>query len=330
MDVSAKPVVVVSKCLEFDQCRYNGVKIRSPEVANLKPFLNFVPLCPEMEIGLGVPRDPIRIILQEQSAPAEKSPKKEKRLVQPDTGRDFTGSMKDFLDSFFEKLQVVDGFILKEKSPSCGIRRVKIYPGPGKVPVAFQDSGFFGGAVLERFAHLPLEDEGRLRNARIREHFLTRLYAVSRFRLLKQSPSFSRLVDFQARNKYLFMAYNTTRLRMLGRITANREKKPLPEVLAEYEPHFYKVFAKMPSHTSPVNVLQHALGFVSKKITVEERRFFLGLLRGYREGKQPLSAALGVMKSWILRFGVAYLGQQTFFEPFPEDLMQAPGGLPGK
>ncbi|MCK4763430.1 MAG: DUF1722 domain-containing protein [Candidatus Aminicenantes bacterium] len=239
MIVSAKPVVVISKCLEFDKCRYNGEIISSPEVARLKPLLNFITICPEMETGLSVPRHPVRIISHE----------KKHRLLQPDTGRDITSAMNAFLDTFFAKLQVVDGFILKEKSPSCGTRKTKIYPGPGKVPPLALGAGFFGSAALKRFPHLPIESEERLTDSSIKEHFLTRLFAVFRFRLLKQSPSFSRLEDFQARHKPLFMAYNREETLILEDIAANRKKKPLAEALAEYEPHFYKVFAKIP-HTS--------------------------------------------------------------------------------
>jgi uncharacterized protein YbgA (DUF1722 family)/uncharacterized protein YbbK (DUF523 family) len=312
MDILEKPVVVVSKCLGFAHCRWNGLTIVAPAVERLKTAVNFLTVCPEVEIGLGVPRDPIRVVKQ----------KGDIMLVQPATGRNLTKLMKDFVASYLAGLAEVDGFILKEKSPSCGTRRVKIYPGPGKAPVAAQGPGFFGGAVLEKFAHLPSEDEGRLNNFKIREHFLTRLFAVFRFRKLKHSPSFFRLVEFQAQNKLMFMAYNRQRMIDMGKITANHEKKSLQEVLTDYESHFYRVFAAIPRYTSNINVLMHAFGYVSKRIAKEERDFFLGMLEKYRDEHLPLSALTGVLKAWIIRFEVEYLRQQTFFDPYPESLME--------
>jgi len=179
MDILEKPVVVVSKCLGFDHCRWNGLIIHSTVIESLKELVNFVTLCPEVEIGLGVPRDPIRLIRQ----------KGEIKLVQPTTGRDYTKTMSDFVNSYLSGLERVDGFILTEKSPSCGTRRVKIYPGPGRVPVIERGSGFFGGAVMEKFPNLPIEDEGRLNNYKIREHFLTRLFAA--FSSRKRRKAFS-------------------------------------------------------------------------------------------------------------------------------------------
>jgi len=312
MTPSEKPVVVVSKCLGFAPCRWNGLTIQSPAVEQLGKEVEFLTVCPEVEIGLGVPRDPIRIIRQKGNT----------MLFQPATGRDVTRPMRQYVASYLSGLEVIDGFILKEKSPSCGTRRVKIYPGPGKVPVAAQGPGFFGGAVLEKFAHLPIEDEGRLNNFKIREHFLTRLFAAFRFRQLKYSPTFHRLVQFQAQNKLLFMAYHQQRMRTMGKIVANTDKKPLPEVLEEYEPHFYSVFSAIPRYTSNINVLMHAFGYVSKRITKQERVFFLDMLEKYRDERLPLSALIGVMKAWIIRFEVEYLQQQTFFDPYPESLME--------
>lgn len=172
MDILEKPVVVVSKCLGFAPCRWNGLTIHSAVVERLKAEVHFVTLCPEVEIGLGVPRDPIRLIKQ----------KGEIKLVQPATGRDCTQAAADFVNSYLSGLETVDGFILKEKSPSCGTHRVKIYPGPGQVPLTDRGAGFFGGAVMGKFPHLPIEDEGRLNNDKIREQFLTRVFAVFRFR----------------------------------------------------------------------------------------------------------------------------------------------------
>ncbi len=175
----SRPKVVVSKCLEFDHCRYNGDMIRSPIVAKLKDYVDFLPVCAEMEIGLGVPRKPVRIVLDNG----------EHRLVQPSSGKDVTEDMTAFCTNFFDSLEDVDGFILKFRSPSCGIKDVKVYPAAIKSGAVEKTAGFFGGEVLKRYPFLPIEDEGRLRNARIKEHFMTKLFTLASFRKIKSEGS---------------------------------------------------------------------------------------------------------------------------------------------
>ena len=165
-----KPVVVVSKCLGFAHCRFNGLTISSHTVDKLKPHVDFKPVCPEVEIGLGVPRDPIRVVKEAGKL----------RLLQPATGNDVTGKMTEFAESFLGAVEDADGFILKSRSPSCGIKDVKMYSDMEKRSSGVRGSGFFGGAVIDKFPNLPVEDEGRLTNFRIREHFLTKLFTIAR------------------------------------------------------------------------------------------------------------------------------------------------------
>jgi len=307
-----KPIVVVSKCIEFAQCRYNGLSISSEVVKALKPHVDFVPVCPEVEIGLGVPRDPIRVV----------STKETRRLMQPSTGADVTSKMLRFAESFLESLAAVDGFILKSRSPSCGFKDVKVFSGMGKEAAMAKGSGFFGGAVLERFPGYPAEDEGRLLNFRIREHFLTSLYARARFRAIAQRCEMKDLVEYHARNKFLLMAYHQKEMRVLGRIVANPEKKKVRAVFEEYEAHLRSALANPPRYTSSINVLMHALGYFSDGLSRSEKAFFLESLEKYRAGKIPLSATLSVVSSWLARFKNEYLEKQTFFAPYPEALVE--------
>ncbi|MCO5380879.1 MAG: DUF523 and DUF1722 domain-containing protein [Methanosarcina barkeri] len=209
-----RPKVVVSKCLEFDHCRYNGDMISSPIVAKLKEHVDFVPVCAEVEIGLGIPRSPVRIILDNG----------EHRLVQPVSGKDVTEDMKAFCTKFLDSVGEVDGFILKFRSPSCGFKDIKVYPSIGKSGAIEKTSGYFGGAVLKKYPFLPVEDEGRLKNSRIKEHFLTKLFVLAAFRKVKSEGSMKDLVRFHTDNKYLLMAYSQAELRKLGAIVANKEK----------------------------------------------------------------------------------------------------------
>jgi uncharacterized protein YbgA (DUF1722 family)/uncharacterized protein YbbK (DUF523 family) len=312
MQEFVQPVVTVSKCLGFAKCRYNGQTIPDAFVEKLNSYVKFRPVCPDVEIGLGVPRAPVRII----------SVKGNLRLMQPATGLDITDRMRNFADSHLSSLQEVDGFILKFRSPSCGIKEVKIYPGIGKVGALGKGCGFFGNAVMEKFPHLPVEDEGRLLNLRIREHFLTRLFTLASFRDIRKRKSMRTLVRFHTENKFLLMAYSQSQLRTLGKIVANHENRPLTEVLENYQHEVFQAFSRPPKYTSNINTFLHALGYVSKGLSKKEKAFLLDLLEKYRLGKTTLACLTNLLKSWIIRFEDDYLTQQTFFSPYPEELME--------
>jgi uncharacterized protein YbgA (DUF1722 family)/uncharacterized protein YbbK (DUF523 family) len=306
------PRVVVSRCLGFEKCRYDGSVISDPTVPMLKPHVEFITPCPEKEIGLGVPRDPVRLV-QDNG---------EKRLFQPATGKDVTDDMRSYIDQFLDGLGEVDGFILKHRSPSCGLSNVKIYYGFDEKVNHFRGKGMFGEAILSSHGSLPVEDEGRLRNFSIREHFLIRLYTMASFREFKQNPSMRGLVDFHTNNKFLFMAFNQETMHELGRITANHEQQPLEKVIGSYEVLMRKMLASMPRFTSWINMLYHAFGFISDGLEKQEKTFFLNAIEEYRDERIPLSTLIKLLKSYALRFNQDYLLRQTFLNPFPLDLVQ--------
>jgi uncharacterized protein YbgA (DUF1722 family)/uncharacterized protein YbbK (DUF523 family) len=308
----AEPTVVCSKCIEFQACRYNSLSISSNVVKSLRPHVKFLPVCPEVEIGLGIPRQPIRMVVTGAVL----------KLLQPATGRDVTDEMSKFTDSFLDSLEEIDGFILKSRSPSCGIKDVKVYSGSGKGMSASKGKGFFGGEIWGKFGHLAIEDEGRLTNFRIRENFLTKLFTFASFRQIKKSKSMKDLVRFQTQSKSLLLAYNQKELRILGRVVANHEKKPTEQVIAEYEQHLWKAFSRMPRETSHINVLMHAAGHFSNELSSEEKGFFINTLEEYRDERIPLSVPLNILKSWAVRFEDDYFMQQTFVEPYPEKLVE--------
>jgi len=306
-----RPTLVMSKCLELDACRYNGQLIRAPFVLKLMPFVELAPICPEVEIGLGIPRPPIRLVQRGTTL----------TLYQPDTDRDVTQAMLDFNDRYLGGLGDVDGFILKSRSPSCGIKDTKVYGGEdGKQPFG-KGPGMFGGAVLERFPLAAVEDEGRLTNYRLRHHFLTKLFARASFRAVTASGRMAELVRFQAENKLTLMAYHQTELRALGRIVANPDRRPFAEVAAAYEEHLAHALERPPRNTSNINVMMHALGYVSDGLSAGEKRHFLHALDEYRGGRMSLSAPLVLLQSWIERFDQPYLREQSFLEPYPLELL---------
>ena len=307
-----RPIVVVSQCLEFAACRYNGLMVPCPVVRHLKPLVEFKPVCPEVGIGLGVPRDPIRIV-EEQGT---------RSLFQPGTDRELTGPMDDFAREYLSKTGEVDGFILKTRSPSCGIKDVRMYPGRGEflAPLAAKGAGFFGQRVLELFPGLAIEDEGRLEFEDVREHFFTKLYTLADFRHASQANAARTLVDFQSRHKLLLMAYSQKEMRALGRIVANDAHRSWDELIADYRSHLHAALARMPRATAHINVLMHALGYFKEELSGAEKDFFLDQLTEYRRGRLPLGAVVAIMRSWVVRFKNEYLGMQSYFEPYPEQL----------
>lgn len=306
-----KPIVVVSRCLGFDACRYNAQTIREAFLAALEPFCDFRLVCPEVEIGLGVPRDPVRLVMRNHRL----------RLLQPASGRDLTRDMEIFSARYLDSLGAVDGFVLKGRSPSCGVTDARIYPDKEKAPALGRSPGLFARAVLERFPYAAVEDEGRLQNFRIREHFLIKLFLRARFRLLEARPSRAGLVRFHTSHKLMLMAYNQKEMRELGRIVADLKRRPIEEATRDYQRHLDAAVRRLPRFSSHVNVLMHALGYFSRELSSREKAHFLDLLEAYRAGKLPLSAPVAVLRSWIHRFGSDYLGDQVYFEPFPPALV---------
>ncbi|MBD3195292.1 MAG: DUF1722 domain-containing protein [Candidatus Lokiarchaeota archaeon] len=312
MENNIRPRVVISKCIEFAYCRYNANIISSNIVRLLKDYVEFIPVCAEVEIGLGVPRDPIRIIQRDDDL----------KLVQSSTGLDLTFQMNKFATDFLNSLENVDGFILKYKSPSCGTQHTPYLASTEKGAAKLGNGpGLFGKVVIEKYGILPIENEGRLRNFRIREHFLTKLYTLARFRKVKSSEKMKELVKFQTENKFLLMAANQVEMRKMGRIVANQNKDSFKDVINNYEEKLLDILKFPPKFTSNINVLMHMLGYFSKELTHEEKSYFLDELEKYRAGWIPLFVLIRLLKSWIIRFDQKYLKSQTFFNPYPEELM---------
>jgi uncharacterized protein YbgA (DUF1722 family)/uncharacterized protein YbbK (DUF523 family) len=307
-----RPKIVISRCIDFDSCRYNGQVVRASLREELEPHVDFLPVCPELEIGLGVPRDPIRMV----AAPDEIG------LVQPSTGLDLTHSMRAFSARYLANVGAVDGFILKSRSPSCGIRGVNIYKEADSGDVVSLGAGRVAATVQEPFPHSAVEDEGRLNDLRLREHFLTRIFASASLRAVLHRGELSGLVRFHARNKLLLMAYNQGRMRRLGRVVAGVAREPFAAVIERYESELAAALARPPRAASHVNVLMHALGHVSGGLNKSEKAQFLDSLESFRRGRLPLGALTELLRSWSARFDDSALADQTYLAPFPRELVR--------
>ena len=309
-----KPVVVVSKCLEFDYVRYNGQIIKSKTVDKLKDFVEFIPVCPEVEIGLGVPRKPIRIIKDSKT--------KQKKLLQPITGNDVTKKMSLFVNDFLDNLKDVDGFILKEESPTSGLYNVKQYLGESKSASIVTGAGFFGEEVLKRFSEkCAIESEKRLNNENIRELFFIKIFTFRDFKETIKTKNIKDLQEFHAKNKFLLLTYNQKNFRKMGKLIASYNKKNYLEIKEEYSKLLFSTFKKQPTENHFISSVEHVFGYFKGKVSKKEKEHFLELLEEYRDLRIPLTVLLNLLRGHAIRFNEEYILKQTLLNPFPKKLI---------
>ena len=304
-----KPKIVISKCLEFEACRYDGQIINNKYIKSLKDFIDFIPICPEVEIGMGTPRDPIKIINNEGKT----------YLYQETTRKDYAEKINDFSMKFLNKVEDVDGFILKASSPSCAISTSKIYPNKKtKIPIG-KGPGLFTSNIMKIFPNHPKEEEKRLNNIFLREHFFTSIFTIADY---KSVNSIDSLYKFHAKHKYLFMTYNQTLMRKMGKIASNNIGIPLKKIIKNYHDCLLLMFKRRSRYTSNINTQMHIFGYFKNELKKEEKIFFLKLLDDYRNKKNTISAVNNTLYSWVIRFNDKYLKQQSYFNPFPETLRE--------
>ena len=305
-----RPRVVLSQCLELEACRHDGHRIRNSLVRQLVDAVDIVPVCPEVEIGLGTPRDAIRLVDRDGST----------RIVQPSTNRDLTEKMEQFAGDFLARLGPVDGFVLKSGSPSCGTASIKVYQRAERSPPVRTESGLFARHVLERFDHLAVETEGRLRDFDLRHHFLTRLWSLADLRRLDEEPTMARLVGFHSRYKYLLMLHDEQRLRKMGRLVANQQQLDPETIFRRYAELFRQAIHRDPNRQAHFNVLEHIYGHFRRRLTESERREFSSILDEVRAHQLPLTAPLTLIRSWCARFDEQYIADQVYLQPYPQKL----------
>ncbi|MDD3145025.1 MAG: DUF523 and DUF1722 domain-containing protein [Candidatus Gracilibacteria bacterium] len=307
-----KPNIIISKCLNFDNCRFNGAKINDDFLLKLEKFVNFIPVCPEVAIGLSTPRLPLRLFKQ----------KDEILLFQPATDTDLTEKMDNFSNQFLKSQKNLDGFILKNRSPSCGINDVRIYDKKVSYTFIKSGTGSFTKNINSYFLNIPKEDEGRLKNFKLREEFLTKIFCLANFREIKESKKISDLSDFQAKNKYLFMFYSQKKQNELGQLIASYNKTNLSEILNDYHIKLLELFNTETKTGRMINSLTHIFGYFKETCSALEKDFFLETIEVYREGRIPTSSVISILKTLALRDNSEYILKQTIFNPFPKELIE--------
>ncbi|MHC4606435.1 MAG: YbgA family protein [Planctomycetota bacterium] len=300
----SRPLIAVSACLAGARCRYDGRVLHDPLIQRLRPHVRLTPVCPEIEIGLGVPRDPLRLV-----------GKRRPRLVQPASGRDLSSRMRRFCAACMRTLEGADGFLLKGRSPSCALADAKIFPSKRAPSPAARGPGLFGHAVLERFPHAAAIDERRLADARRREHFLTKLFTLARFRAVRERPSVRRLDRFHSANRLLLAAHHQQALRALDGILADAAASNVTDMTRTYGLLLAGALFAPARRPSVVRIAAHVADAL--RLRPKQRTKLRSLMKRYREGRAPLRPVLSLLEARAAKS--RYRGQ-TFLTPFPGEI----------
>jgi uncharacterized protein YbgA (DUF1722 family)/uncharacterized protein YbbK (DUF523 family) len=308
----AKIKLGISSCLLGAKVRYDGGHKWDRFLTDtLGQYVDFVPVCPELECGLGVPREAMRLV-GDPGAP---------RLLTVHTRRDHTEQMLSWAQSRVEELaqENLAGFIFKSRSPSSGMAQVKVYNLQG-APVK-RGAGLFAALFMARFPYLPVEDEGRLHDPRIRENFIERVFTLGRWQeFLAKKWSLSDLIAFHSRHKLLLLAHSPKHYRVLGRLVAQAKEIDRKELAAQYQALLLEAMKLQSTNKKQANVLQHIQGYFKKVTTPEEKQELLELIDAYRRGELPLLAPLTLVNHYVRKFGPPYLQEQYYLHPHPLEL----------
>jgi uncharacterized protein YbgA (DUF1722 family)/uncharacterized protein YbbK (DUF523 family) len=304
----------VSSCLLGERVRFDGGhKLDRYLTGTLGQFFEWVPVCPEVEIGLPTPRESMRLVGDAEDP----------SLVAPKSGTDYTDRMKAWAQGRLDELATMNlsGFVAKKDSPSSGVFRVKVYNVHGMAQR--NGTGIFPRELMNRFPLLPIEEEGRLNDMPLRENFLERVFAYYRWtRMLDEEPTPGGLVKFHTAHKLTLMAHSPKHYTEMGRLVADAGKRDWDELTAEYGAQLMEGLAVMGSRGKHVNVLQHLMGYLKKDLSSEDKQELLGLIEDYRQGLVPLIVPLTLLKHHLNRHPVPdWVDQQVYLHPYPKELM---------
>jgi uncharacterized protein YbgA (DUF1722 family)/uncharacterized protein YbbK (DUF523 family) len=304
----------ISACLLGQQVRFDGGHQLDRFITDtLGRYVEFVPVCPEVECGLGVPREAMRLV-GEPSAP---------RLMTVRTKIDHTERMVKWAENRVRELaqEELCGFIFKSKSPSSGMERVRVYREPAQGAPVIKGVGMFARIFMEHFPLLPVEDEGRLHDPILRENFIERIFVFQRWReLLAASPGRGGLVAFHTRHKLLILAHSTEHYRELGKLVAQAKELPAPELYERYQSRLMEALRLKATPKKNTNVLHHLMGYFKQELTAEEKQELLEIIENYRQGYVPLVVPVTLINHYVRKYHQPYLQEQFYLHPHPAEL----------
>lgn len=303
----------ISRCLLGDEVRFDGGHKRDNFLTDvLGPYVEWVPVCPEVEAGLGTPREAMRLV----GDPAHP------RLLTIKSGRDHTRALEKMTTGRLAELGNLDlsGYVFKRGSPSCGVERVRVYT--EQAMPSHNGVGIFARAFIEHFPLIPVEEEGRLCDAPLRENFIERVFCYRRYQdLLQNGVTRQAVVRFHTIHKYLLLAHSAQHYQALGRLVGQAEHHRPKELGFKYGELFMKALAVKATVRKHVNVLQHILGYFKTQLGASEKAELLDVISDYHQGLTPLIVPLTLIKHYVHLFDVGYIREQVYLNPHPKELM---------
>jgi len=310
--MSDKIRIGISSCLLGHNVRFDGGHKLDRLIRDvLGAYLDFVPVCPEVEVGLPVPRETLRLV-GEPDQP---------RLVFGKSGEDITERMQDWAHRRCDELEKANlcGFIFKSKSPSSGMERVKLYDKNG-VP-AKQGVGVFARVFMARFPLIPVEEDGRLHDDKLRENFIETLFTVKRWRdLVERGMSAGDLVDFHSRHKLLLLAHSPQVYREMGKLVAETGRQKMETLQKDYVELLMKALRLKATVSKHINVLEHLLGYFKRELSADEKQEMLESFASYRAGHVPLIVPITLINHYVRKYDQPYLKTQYYLNPHPLEL----------
>jgi uncharacterized protein YbgA (DUF1722 family)/uncharacterized protein YbbK (DUF523 family) len=302
----------ISTCLLGRKVRYDGGhKLDRFLTDTLGQYVEYVPVCPEVECGFGIPREAFRLVGNPESP----------RLVTSRTHQDYTERMTQWAKRRVIELEREElcGFIFKGNSPSSGMERVKVYGEKG-MPVK-KGRGIFAHIFMEHFSLIPVEDEGRLHDPRLRENFVERIFALRRWReALSKKGTMADLVEFHTQHKLLILSHSEKHHRTMGKLVAAGKEMPLKELYARYEALLMEALRLKTTPKKNSNVLMHMMGYFKKQLTSDEKEELLEIIHQYRDGYIPLIVPTTLINHYVRKYSQPYLSKQTYLQPHPIEL----------
>ena len=314
-----RPRLAVSQCLGGDLCRYDGGTATSDFVVRLTMACDVVSVCPEMAIGMGVPRDPIVVVSDDGVS---------RELYQPASGSVYTDQMVSFANEWTTNYPDLDGFILKSRSPSCGLRDVKIRSDREDGPVHdFRGTGMFAEAILDQYPDHAVEDERRLENPEFREHFLVKLYCLADLREAEHDGSPEAMRAFVVRHSWLFRAYNLYAFRKLDDLSVTyHQRRRAKRAWEGCRELVGRILARRSSRRCHVRVMNEAIDAMAMQISDARREKFARLERDYLNGQLPRGVLIGVLRDWSQQYHLHDVSEQSYFSPFPSEFLDSAAG----
>jgi len=302
----------ISSCLIGQEVRYDGGHKHNEYITrSLGQFFDFVPYCPEVAIGMGIPRPTIRLVKVGSTVHA--------RGVK-EAALDVTDRLTAYADKVAPRLDELSGYILKKNSPSCGMERVKLYNLKG-MP-AGTASGVYAGRLQALHPELPFEEEGRLMDPVLRENFVERVFVTHRWQqLLAKRLTAKALVEFHTRHKFIVLAHDEKAYRALGRLVAGVGHGTVSVLGENYIRALMQALRKPATRTRHTNVLQHLAGYFKKHLDAGDKRELQDVITNYRRGQLPLVVPVTLLRHYLRRFPDPYLSAQYYLAPHPDELM---------